>query len=870
MFSISEKVTALENCEELGLVLVQFGSPFTGDHPELDQQHDYKGDRIHWKETEHIRNRVDRFRALLDKLTGQHVFSPTFPALVAFPEYSIPKEGHEGLQDFADAHNCILVPGSYYEDREKDDLYRNNVCVIYLPRQAPVRIVKTHGFRAEQDALTVRPDMPSIVHLLGSNTHLPQFSISVAICRDYLMPFGRSADGSYTSLMDWQHPGLNLIVMCTSQMALFEGRAAFDIRGLPGPRRITALCNCSGYGIEGRPVTGSAIIGPKENPDASVGDVIESLRGDHEGILTTVVHLNSAELTRVEWKPDKKLFVPIKRAFKYNAAFQRDNSGRMEAQLEEIRNSGQRQRGVWHPALLDHLERRIVMHLFPTRQSERVKEVIDNKRIRGVSALAVEGKHDVLFRYYKTGDAAPNFMESYYSSLPPSEFIDIFDVEQQVAIVIQPEDIIKYRSVPVTRKSVDPKGWNERKEKIQALIPMNLAHPRRGDLLAKSSKLSGDWNDPSVPDADRKRLAPAFFTERETTLPISSYESGRIPLREKYVLVSAGTNDEGRLRQFESEVVLQWLLPMDEVRSIYKISKNIEAVHFDYWIDVFAEPWRIAEIVLGISARGYKLKLGTGTRTMEVLKFYLTESNQGIHTTDFGRTIDLFLGDSRKVDEKIGSSALLEDFGSALGFLRKCAEGWYAQQEAPEGPRAKPITDNIRMFYAYLFWGNIAKQQEVREEYLIKAGTAWGEIFQHLEAQFEIILRRHFGCAEHDDVWARSEAHLRQLQVSDKELVFIRKNAAQHVVALAKKDATFTWSLPESIDDTLEIYTKKLTPFRNKMVHAQQAILYLHVFPAPQRPQDGWTVDQIVGFTADLISLENGCNGCLNASAPLP
>jgi hypothetical protein len=210
----------------------------------------------------------------------------------------------------------------------------------------------------------------------------------------------------------------------------------------------------------------------------------------------------------------------------------------------------------------------------------------------------------------------------------------------------------------------------------------------------------------------------------------------------------------------------------------------------------------------------------------------------------------------------------LEDFGSAQSFLRTCAEGWYAQQEAPEGSRAEYLTNNIRTFYAYLFWGNIAKQREVREEYFIEAGTAWGEVFQYLEAQFENILRRHLACSEHDDVWSRSEDLLRQLEVSDKEIGYIRRNAAQTVMALAKKDPNFMWSLPDGINETLEIYTKRLGAFRNKMVHAQQAILYLHVFPTPQRPHDGWTIDAIVSITADLIRLGNGCNDSLNRTPP--
>lgn len=870
MHSITEKVAALENCERVGLVLVQFSSPFAGDEPELLQQHDYKGDRIHWKETEYITERVDRFRALLRKLTGQGVFSPEVPAIIAFPEYSIPRQAHDGLQDFADTHNCILVPGSYYEDREDDATYRNNVCIVYLPNQRPIVIVKKNGFRDEQAALSVRNDMPSIVHLLGTNSHLPEFSITVAVCRDYLVPYERGSDGRFISLLDWQRPGLNLVVMCSSQMALFEARAAFDIRGLPGTRRITALCNCSGYGIEKRPVTGSAIFGPMENPDERGGDVIESLRGDHEGILTTVVHLNN-ELARVELKPDKRVLLPIRRAFKYNAFFERQANGRMDVRFEEIKNSGQMQRGVWHPAFLEYLERRIVMHLFPTRQYERVIEVINNKRIRGVTALAVEGKHDVLFRYYKPGDSTPNLSESYYCTLTPREFADIFDVDQQLAIAIQPQDIIKFRSVPVVQKTDNLKEWEERFRKISALIPMNLAHPRRGDLLAKTAKLARDWDDPSVSAADRERLEPIFFENREITLPISSYETGRINLREKFILISAGTNDQGKLGQFETQVILQWLLPMEEVRSIYRISKNIDAIHFDYWVDIFAEPWKIAEIVLRISAIGNKMKLPTGTRTIEVLKFHATESIQGIHTTDFGRTIDLFLYDTRKVDEDIASQASAEEFGRALTYLMKCSDAWYQQHEAPEGSRAKSITDKIRIFYTYLFWGNIAKQKEVRDDYLIKAGTAWGEMFQHLEAQFEGILRRHLGCSDKDDVWARSEYLLKRLPgVSEKELAFIRRNAAQIVFALAKKDDTFTWSLPQSLNEAQETYSKKLTPFRNKMVHAEQAILYLHTFPTPHRTEDGWTIEQIITITADLISLKNGCSGWLGDPNPQP
>jgi hypothetical protein len=859
------QLAALRECEQVRLILVQFRSSIGADPPELFLQQDAKGARFEWKRTSQIKDRADRFWSVLNSVRDTGLFGPAL-SLIAFPEYAVPKEAHVGLQAYADESNCIVVPGSFYETDPTSDVAHNNVTCIYIPHAAsPIKIVKRHGFQEEAEALAVSDKLPNIVHLIGGNKEVPKFSITVAICRDYLMPYKLTEQNQYTSVLDWANPGLNLVIMCSSQMSLFEGRGAFDVRGLPGARRITALCNVAGIGIEGKNVVGSAILGPRADPDSGVGDIIESLRGEEEGLIVGDLLLTNPELARVEWKPDKKVFVPVKRAEKFRINNIEDAAGRTTITLTQIEEPAPAERGVWHPAFLEHLDLRVVMELFTTRQYERLKDAIDHKKIKYVSAFAIEGKYDILIRYYTPARVKPSFRETLFSTLDKDEFDEIFaEDEESAQIVIAPEHIIKFRTMPVRQKAQDKRAWSRRRSAIEKLIPTNRANRRRRKLLERICRLSRNWNDPKYSQPERDEVSDVFFDSREQVPPISSYDTGRTNLREKYVLISVG--DPTKRREFETEVINKRLLPLPEVRSIYRINDNIDGTHFDYWIDIFAEPWENAEIVLGIGSWGNDLNLPTGTRTMEVLKFHLLESVEGVHATDHGHEVHLFLADTRRIDEEIWSVVSSPDQARQdVQFLQTCSMGWYDQQDAPEGPDADRLRRSVRQFYCYLFWGNVADDIRKRSDLLMRAGAAWHSIFQHVEAQYTVILAKHTNYAGKGDVWKFVATFLKDKGVKSELVDGIGSSVVELVFQFVRNDSSFSkFPLPiGTVGEATRYYKDKISRFRNKMAHANESVDYLQVLPHQKMP-DGWDIDEIVLITARLIELLNAGQQCLD------
>jgi hypothetical protein len=509
------------------------------------------------------------------------------------------------------------------------------------------------------------------------------------------------------------------------------------------------------------------------------------------------------------------------------------------------------------------------MDLFTTREYERLKDAIDHKQIKYVSAFSIEGKYDLLIRYYKTTHTKPHFRDTLFTTLPTDDFNEIFDVEN-AQIVVKPENIIKYRTIPVVQKYQDERAWNRRRTSIEKLIPTNRANRRRRMFLERISRLSRDWNDQKYTQIDRDEVSTVFFEAREQVPPISSYDTGRTHLREKYILISIG--EPNKRREFESEIINKKLLPLPQVRSIYRINDDVDGARFDYWVDVFAEPWEIAEIVLGISSWGNNLKLPTGTRTMEVLKFHLLESVEGVHATDFGHEVYLFLADTRRIDEEIWTAVSSPDQARQdVQFLQACSMGWYDQQDAPEGPEAERLRHNARSFYCYVFWGNVTDDERRRSDLLLKAGSAWSSMFQCLEAQFGAILGKY---TKHDgvgEVWKFAATYLKNIGVSPDLVNPIGASVVELVFQLVRNDASFgDFPVPSGgIGEATRFYKEKLARFRNKMSHANECVDYLQVFPK-RKKADGWETDEITEITARLIELLNAGQQCLNAMMSKP
>jgi hypothetical protein len=89
-----------------------------------------------------------------------------------------------------------------------------------------------------------------------------------------------------------------------------------------------------------------------------------------------------------------------------------------------------------------------------------------------------------------------------------------------------------------------------------------------------ASKLSKNWNDPNVSEADRRELAPIFFETRESAFATHAYERGTDPRRQKYFLIAVEASSQIKRHEFETRIIEQMLIPLAEVRSIYRIAAS--------------------------------------------------------------------------------------------------------------------------------------------------------------------------------------------------------------------------------------------------------------------------------------------------------
>ncbi len=865
MRAISEEIAVLQHCKQVRLVLVQFGSPFGPDKPELEFQKDIKGSRFEWKEKTAVEKRCRRFNEVLHAITQEGLLEVK-PPIIVFPEYTVPKQAHSIIQEFADANGTIVIPGTYY-DTEEGPLKKNNVCKIYLPGQDPLAIVKRFGFSTEADALMVSEQAANIAHLAGRNDVLGEFSISVFICRDYLMPFRVEGDSPPTMMTDWRKPGVNIVVMNSSQTKEFEAEAGFEARELRGRRRVVALCNCAGVGVEQSASKGSAIVGAKADMHHHPGDVIESLPGSDEGVLVADIALDMTDLAVTLKRPGTSFVSPVRQTSTFIIRSPRAHNEALPIQLEAKKGTRPTVRGVFHPAFLEVAQRNIALELFRTRQLERARRALAQRAIASVSAFVVDGMHDLLIRYYQAADPNLKLTGSPYLQLSREKFEHLFSAEQHVKIKIEPKAILKYRTIRIPRNAFEASEWNKRCSQIKDLIPMRADLARRHAILQKIVQLSEDWDDPSISASDKEMLAPIFLDEPEIVPSISGYTTGRTTSRRRYVLISEPGANEARRAEFETAVIFDYLMNLPEVRSIYRIEIDIDHANFDYWVDMFGEPWKLYEIVHSISQRAFHLNMDVGTRTIEVQDHLLFESVQGIFSSDLGTEVSEFLEETRSLDPDIQVEVTDEQWHKAGPLSHVCGRCWASQVDAWYGTwnaaEHRRYRNTITSFYGYFFWGNLAPDDNKSEEYLKRARNAWSDLYQWVERKYKQFLKKHLDVVTDQEMWRKSLDVLRASGVPENDLAKLPVSSIDrglHVMQVDEKVlslGTIDWRAIK------RNYKEHISLFRNRMLHDDDGVFVLSILRPRDDGQRRWTAEEIGTITAELIGLMNLAETCL-------
>ncbi|MBS1985523.1 MAG: hypothetical protein JST16_15260 [Bdellovibrionales bacterium] len=857
---VTVDVAVLQNCTQLGLVVVQMRSPFKTTPPEMDLKSSREASWLEWANGA-VARRTAQISSLLNELKANRLVGKDYPTVLIFPEYTVPKPALQGIQDYADTNRTIIVAGTYYEEDETDPLYRNNVCTIFLPGQEDIRMVKRNGFDREQAALSVSPTVPNVVHLGGNNSKLGNFSLSTFICRDFLVPYEISEGGRRTLIVDSARPGFNLVTMCSPQTTLFESLSAFDLRELRGRRRLTVLCNCSGMTLEGPVQTGSAILGPREDVKAFDGDVIRRLRSNDDGVIVADISLNSEDLAIVERRPagGTPRFLPVLSASTYNISSLPTDPSKEQLRLRPIAGSSIATRGVWHPAFLELQNLKIVMQLFRTKDLVEVRNAINNSGIKSVSAYVIEGTSDVLMRYYDSAGAQLHLEDTPYNMMSKDKFNSLFFTDRP-EIEILPKDIIKYRTVALGLHP-NRNEWDALKQQIEEIIPPKVGDDRRRAIMQCITKLSRDWNDTSVSDQMRTLLSPVFLPEREIIPPTAAHQPGPNNVRQVFMLISMSSkrdvNTEMRTA-FEQDVINRLML-MPEVRSIYRIRPLMlgDAV-FEFWVDMVAEHWRLQDIILEMDTWGHRLNMTCGTRTMGVLDYLLLESVEGVFATDIASAMHRFHAACKQIASDI-FHPIADRVPAAHAFLQVCSQHWQEERYAFQGLDARKLRGYVSEFYVYLFLGHLSLDVATQDECIHHAAQAWESLFKETEAAFQNALTKFYALgpeATKDELLKRSTEHLKSLGVNEDVLKFAHQYPIQKAFILAEYDPSFTLFARANRGREAAYFNTHIRPLRNSIIHGagEKAALTVYQYPS-ENADDAEAIATKTGRLIDLLNL---------------
>ncbi|MGE4064287.1 MAG: hypothetical protein AB7E79_13045 [Rhodospirillaceae bacterium] len=834
----------------LRLIQIQLRSPFGVDGGEITPFK--KPGTAHyiyqWTNDRHVERRQAKVAGLLDALRLQEHLRKG-RTVIAFPEYAVPKACHELLRRYADEHGCIVVAGSYYEDSFLElDTFRSNVCKIYIPGQEPVVIVKKHPYRDEAHCLGTST-LPNVARLQWKSAELrTEIAIRIFLCRDYLLPFSgpMTNDARPVSELDWEYPGMSLVVMCSDRTALFEAQAAFEVRRLWGKGKVVALCNCSGIGVERNVSAGTAFLGPSTMRAQQLGDVVERLPGSEEGILVTDTKFQ-LPMGVQKTSPDVQTTQPIENIESYvldeeGGVHALEGSDRVKfIELPEEKGIGlvsdqQAQlRGIWHPAFLKLAKRRLVIHLLGTRQYSRVEKTFaqDFRRVFGVGVI---GKHDLVVRTYERNDEDNQLSDTIYTALKTEDFNELFPEERRVKIVVEPKRMIKYRSqiIPPAEE------WAAVESKIRDVIGW-LPGDGRSSTLKTICRLARNWDDPDL-QSEKQDLADVFLPEQEHVYPTDSIVNGA--LRQRYIMISLKA-DESAVREYEKDVVRRHFAPIKEIRSIFriKVEEGDGEGYFHFWLDMVAPIKRCDAICKEISAiseskrsKANSMRFDVGTRSMDVLDFLLNQSVEAIANID---SDDVLLAFHRAIGE-VDEEALKATKGvNDTRLFNICAEHWSEQVETPTLSHRREARRQITSFYAYWVLAHGTQDTEKRERYLGQAGDHWRWLFRAFEDECKRAIAVCLELDEKDEVEASADRFLIE-KLGERSSEQPRKTDVgrlMSILPLSKKGAALGEKLEKSsLKHTLDHLVKRI---RGKVTHSNKDTNNLLDLTNPFDPMNG-------------------------------
>ncbi|HYI48848.1 MAG TPA: hypothetical protein VEX35_10330 [Allosphingosinicella sp.] len=788
----------------LRLVAVQLDSPFDSIPASSLIREDRSGERLQWDSRDKEAARTDRVFEILDAVVdGGDVRS--LPDIVLFPEYSVPETAHSDgrFQAFADRHQTIVVPGSFYCSGNRA-LERLNVCRVYIPgRPRPAVVVKRHPSPLEAKYLSDPGKRGNVLQMLLSLEGTRTVSLNVFICRDYLLPYDDNGFREAAKL--WAYEGINFVLMHNEEARLFEGQAAPEVRRLRGPGRVVVFVNNADTCCD----LGTAILGPA--PGRERDDVVKSVPWDREGMLIATVR--PWDVRHQETRPDHTRDYPISHTSV--SLFDPPQDGALMLQPSEQQPA---YRAVWKPAFLEAIHRVIVMDFRVAKKLSQTIKTLEEKNAR-FHAVAIRGVQDIVIRRYayryerkNSGDIPP--LASFFTGLAHNDLAELFQERDVLRIIVYPKDILKYRGVDVREDLFTAHA----KEIARDLSKLQV----RGaglylDRLDEVGSLATEANpDEGLPDA----IKPYFFEEFEQHISVGEYSSS---VQETYILIGLQVHDERLRREFFHEMIVGSLMNEDVVREIFAIRTMEGDLHFEYFVKLKARAYETNRIIRNLRTWHDSEDAVVLTRTFDVTDYLKNNSVLGVANFDQGLKISEFVevlgeNDLRNIHSRID----LADAAHRRQLVFIASE-WSRAKAAAEGTEETIHSDTIDVIYTNIALLTFAHGED-KDEYLDRVQAALLTMYQSVEDRATEILAETVGAQDsmaggelgllvekqhpavlRDGHWAEIRSHPEKVLLVHAGVVAskaILDEGARSLVAQARRTLNRLWKLRNSLAHT--------------------------------------------------------------------
>ena len=642
--------------------------------------------------------RVLRIRSILDALLNLEAGRDAL-RIFAFPEYAVPGQAHQGdyFQARADAGNCILIPGSYFQPGPTSSSPGKNVCHIYVPRKPRITIEKSNPTPAESNYVSASTDAPNIAHLMWTRSDNRSVSVNVFLCRDYLWSlreFNRVASDTADSVnmatqAEFADEGLNIALMHSDETRLFEGVSGIDLRGLRGQRRLALFVNAANTGSQ----LGSALIGASGKRERD--DVVCSISPDKEGVITADVRLWQIEETKKT--PDRRIDTPIKGVSVYNLV--EVDGVKIQPATSDLQ--GFTHRAIWRPAFLEALSIGISIEFFVATKITQAMRLLRARAVRNVYAATTRGEHDIVIRYYARqgprDENTPHFIEI-MSGKSDTGLREALRLDDALRFQFLPQDILKYRGLCTSESD-----YRVRLSKARKSLGSDS---RYDDLLVRRNLVKrvlalveGCESSLQIPDD----LKPFLFDELEKVIPMGAGSH----IRETYILVMRHEfgGNRGAAARFDDHFICKQLMGLATVREIFKFS-HTTTQKWDYLLKMKSTSREADAVTQSMREWADENDLNVATRTIDVTSYLSQFSLAGIASSTRSQNLIMFIGRmEQRIDaqdfERI-SNAATDWTDRDYGLLLKTADAWGEATEIAEQIQGAQFSDTIFDFYSRL------------------------------------------------------------------------------------------------------------------------------------------------------------------------